>query len=70
MAKSLSKHGMRGIVLLLFFWTLPASGYEVTNLAQLTNGSIAESGCTFNANGTKIALLLQSRKILCAYPIS
>jgi len=42
-------------LLLFFFWTLPAIGYEVTSLTQLTNGSIAESGCTFNANGTKIA---------------
>ncbi len=42
-------------LLLFFFWTLPVIGYEVTNLTQLTNGSIAESGCTFNANGTKIA---------------
>lgn len=55
MAKSLSKHGMLGIVLLLFFWTLPASGYEVTDLTQLTNGSIAETGCAFNADSTKIA---------------
>ena len=32
-----------------------ARAYEVENLTKLTDGPIGESGCTFNASGTKIA---------------
>jgi Tol biopolymer transport system component len=42
-------------VVLSLLLVLSAKGYQVTNLTQLTNGPIYETGPVFNSDGTKIA---------------
>lgn len=50
--------GLDDLVILSEFWLNNSSisyNYTVTNLTQLTNGTIQESDCVFNTDGTKIA---------------
>ncbi len=50
-----AKSGFTLIISLLLWACLQANGYEITNLTQLTNGPVEESGPSFNFTGTKIA---------------